>query len=133
MSQSHEALVRDVYEAFGAGDIPTILATLDEDVDWRSPENLPHGGSYRGRDGVGAFFQAIGENWQELSLQLDGVSTSGDQVIAIARITGRLKGGAGETGYGAVHVWTARNGALVRFAEYVDAPLTLVADRALAG
>jgi ketosteroid isomerase-like protein len=44
--------------AFGRGDVPAILAALGEDIDWRVPDNLPHGGDFRGSDAVGRLFQA---------------------------------------------------------------------------
>src|SRR5438876_8202196 len=43
MSQSAADVVRGIYEAFGGGDVPAILAAVDENIDWRVPENLPHG------------------------------------------------------------------------------------------
>ena len=47
-----------------------------------------------------------------------------DVIDAMMRATGE------QTGYRSVHVWTVRDGVPVRFAEYVDAPLTLPAAHA---
>src|SRR5437764_13275000 len=52
MSQSPTDVISNVYGAFAQGDIPGIVATVAEDVTWRVPENLPHGGDFHGRDGV---------------------------------------------------------------------------------
>jgi hypothetical protein len=43
---------------------------------------------------------------------------------------GRLRATSEQTGYMAAHAWMLRDGTPVRFAEYVDAPLTLPAARA---
>ena len=98
MSQPPAEVISDLYAAFGRGDIPAILAMIDEDIDWRAPENLPHGGSFHGREAVGRFFQGIGEHWEDLQLDLEGIVSSGDRVIALACIHGRLRATGAEAG-----------------------------------
>jgi ketosteroid isomerase-like protein len=131
MSQSPEEVVRGMYEAFARADIEAILNALDEQVDWRAPQNLPHGGHFSGRDDVGRFFQGIGENWERLDVEIEGVLSAGDRVVALVTARGRLRGGSEDTGYAAAHSWTLRDGRPIQFAEMVDAPLTL--PRAAAG
>ena len=130
MSESAVDAVRALYEAFGRADIPTILAALDEDIQWSAPENLPQGGEFHGRDEVARFFQAIGENWDGLSVEIEDVVSSGDRVVVLSRITGELRSTGEKTGYRSAHVWTMRGDTPTRFAEYVDAPLTLPSARA---
>jgi ketosteroid isomerase-like protein len=50
---------------------------------------------------------------------------SGDRVCAIGRAKGALDGG--QASYGFVHAWTVRDGACLRFDEYVDPSLELIA------
>jgi hypothetical protein len=48
--------VRDIYTAFGAGDVPAILSKLAPDVDWeygQGPNRAPWLQPRRGRDAVG--------------------------------------------------------------------------------
>jgi ketosteroid isomerase-like protein len=116
-----------MYDAFARADVPTILSTLDEQIDWRSPANLPHGGHFGGRDQVGRFFQGIGEHWETLTVDIDQVLGDGDTVVVLASARGRLRATGEDTGYSAAHAWTLRGGVPVRFAETVDAPLTLPA------
>lgn len=103
------------------------LGTLDEQIDRRAPENLPHGGRFTGRDGVGRFFQGIGEQWESLTVDVEHVLADGDQVVVLASIHGRLRATGEDTGYSAAHAWTLRDETPVRFAETVDAPITLPA------
>jgi ketosteroid isomerase-like protein len=131
MSQA-EDVVRGMYETFARADIPAILSALDEQIDWRAPENLPHGGHFSGRDEVGRFFQGIGEHWETLSVEVEDVLSSGERVVVLARAEGKLRGSGEETGYSAAHAWTLRGGTPVSFHETVDAPRSLPAAAATA-
>jgi hypothetical protein len=50
MSQSPVEVLGDLYTASGRGDIPSVLATVGDDIDRNAPENLPRGGRFHGRD-----------------------------------------------------------------------------------
>src|SRR4051794_19666174 len=124
MSEANEAAINGLYESFARADIAAVLSALDEQIDWRSPENLPHGGHFTGRDDVGRFFAGMGEHWENLNVVIDGMFSDDERVIALATATGRLRTGD-DAGYTAVHSWTVRDGTPVAFAETVDAPLSL--------
>jgi ketosteroid isomerase-like protein len=130
MPESSVDVVRGLYEAFGRADIPAILNVLDENIEWSVPDNLPHGGDFRGREAVGRFFQGIGENWEDLAVDVGDILSDGERVVALIRAHGRLRANNEDTGYTAAHAWTVREGTPTRFAEYVDAPLSLPAARA---
>jgi ketosteroid isomerase-like protein len=118
MSEDDVARLRELYDAFGRGDIPAVLGALDEDIHWNVPEVLPHGMHVHGRDAVGGFFEKIGATWDGLSLDLGDFVASGDRICVIGTARGKL--GGTEAGYGFVHAWTVRDGALVAFDEFVD-------------
>jgi ketosteroid isomerase-like protein len=120
-----------MYDAFARGDVSAILSTVDERIDWRSPANLPHGGRFAGRDGVGRFFEGIGRRWEALSVDVEEMLTRGDRVVVLITARGRLRTGE-ESGYTAAHAWTLREAVPVAFAETVDAPRTLPAALATA-
>jgi ketosteroid isomerase-like protein len=127
MTQSSADVVRGLYEAFGRGDVGAILSALDENIEWRAPENLPHGGSFHGREGVGGFFQRIGESWESLTVDVKKVVGGNDEVVVLAHAHGVVRATGANTGYEAAHAWTLRGGTPIRFEEYVDAPLSLPA------
>lgn len=118
-------LIQSAYDAFGRGDIPGVLAVLDEDVTWDSPRPLPQATNGRGHDVVGSFFQKVGSAWQDMALDIDDFVVSGDRVCVVGRAEGDLDGQ--HTGYGFVHSWTLRNGSCVSFHEYVDPEPELLA------
>ena len=114
------ATIASAYEAFGKGDIAAVLGLLSDDVQWSSPLTLPHGGQFKGRDGVGGFFKGIGELWTSLHLDVHGVTAlSADTVVGVLTASGELRSG-GPASYGAAHVFRLANGQVLSFREYVD-------------
>jgi uncharacterized protein len=111
-------VIRNAYEAFAQGDIPAVIALLDDDVEWEVTDVLPQGGSFRGRDGVGEFFQGIGEAWEGLELELEHLLDAGDHVVGIGQAHGTLSSSGGAAGYGFAHVFTLQGGNVTRFREY---------------
>jgi ketosteroid isomerase-like protein len=100
-------LIRDCFDAFGRGDTGFIVARVTKDVDWRhagGPE-IPYGGAYKGRDGVGDFFTKIGAS----------LLPAGDEVVA----TGHWSGKAKPTGRTFAADWAmvfgVRNGEITSF------------------
>jgi uncharacterized protein len=112
-------VVNGAYESFGEGDLPGVVDAVDGGVRWDSTESLPQGGSYSGQEGVGKFFEAVGGAWEGLQVEVEELLESGDQVVAIGRAQGELKG-SGPAGYGFVHVFTVEGGKIVRFREFAD-------------
>jgi ketosteroid isomerase-like protein len=54
--------IKQIYEAFGKGDIPTIIDKLDEDVAWDTQSNVPGVpwlGPRRGKANIPGFFESL--------------------------------------------------------------------------
>ena len=58
-------VVRQLYDAFGQGDIDTTLQAVADDVEWHQPgppDVLPWAGTRHGRAQVAQFFTAVGQS-----------------------------------------------------------------------
>ena len=96
-------LIKDCFDAFGRGDPGYIVARVTDDVDWRhvgGPE-IPYGGAYKGRDGVGQFFSRIGAAVEVKTWVPMHVVASGEDVVA----WGAWSGTAKPTGKGFASDW----------------------------
>jgi ketosteroid isomerase-like protein len=114
------AVVQAAYEAFGKGDVPGVLATLDPAVEWHAPATLPQGGTFSGPEEVGTFFQGIGGAWDPLAVEVEAMGElAPGTVVAIVNGSGTLRGG-GSASYGAVHVFTVAGGKVTRFREFTN-------------
>jgi ketosteroid isomerase-like protein len=117
---SNQDVVDQAYAAFGSGDIPALIDLVDDNVRWDAPATLPQGGSFKGKDGVAAFFQGLGAAWSSLEVDTEAIGeVAGGTVVGVVHGAGSLQGG-GPAEYGAVHVFSVENGRITRFREFVD-------------
>jgi ketosteroid isomerase-like protein len=123
ISQNTEA-VNGAYEAFASGDVPAIVAIVEDGAEWVSTASLPQGGSFSGPDGAAQFFQGVGEAWEELNVEVDDLLDAGDHVVGVGRANGKLRNG-NSAGYGFTHIFTMNDGKIARFREHADPDETL--------
>lgn len=116
-------VVRDIYGAFGRGDVPAILAHLAEDVEWEYQPNtttIPWLQPRHGRDAVPGFFQALGAvDFHRFDvkavLEGDGIVTAVVDIEFTVRATGRRVVEIDEA-----HVWRFDGDRVVRFRHCAD-------------
>ena len=122
--------VQAIYEAFGKGDIPTILSHLADDVNWESwadnsaqKAGVPWLQSRKGKDGVLAFFQLIGnpEIFQIKEFRIISMMDGGSQIAAEFVIEADILTTGGHFRDEEVHLWTFNDqGKVVRLRHYTD-------------
>src|SRR5437763_473048 len=79
--------IKDLYAAFGRGDVPTILAALSPDVSWEveAPAEISIAGIRKGPEAVKGFFQAIAADHGEPKLEIAEYLSSADAVATFGR------------------------------------------------
>lgn len=117
----NKAAVVAAYEAFGAGDVPSVIAMNAPDAVWtiHSAPNAPFAGEHKGTDAIGAFFGLIPENIEITEFAIAPIAAEGDTVVAVGHQTYTVKS-TGKTASGPlVHVFTfGPDGKVSRFEEY---------------
>jgi len=119
---THNALVRESYEAFARDDMDTVLAHVHPDIVWHQAQGLPHGGTYHGLDEVRRnIFDPLDEEWwDEFTADPDEFLDAGGEVVVLGRYRGRAKGTGKALDVPFVHIWTLRDGKAVRFRQFLD-------------
>lgn len=117
------ALVQGLYEAFGRGDVPTVLAAMDDRVEWYETEGNPW---YTGRPFIGpqqvveGVFSRIGE-FEDFQIVPSRFLCDGDTVVMEGRYRATSHQATGKPlDAEVVHVLDLRDGKLARFHQYVD-------------
>jgi ketosteroid isomerase-like protein len=117
-------LVKDLYDAFGRGDIPGVLEALSPDIKWFEAESnpyMPSGEAWVGREAVSKnLFVRLGTEWDGFSVHPRSFHGAGDSVIVEGRYSGTYKPTGRSLDVQVCHIWDIKGGKLTRFQQYVD-------------
>ncbi len=120
--QNISAVAQQAYEAFQRADIPGVLSQLSDDVEWTIPtiENVSFSGPRRGRDRVAEFFATLAQQQDVIRFEPKESVASDDKVVALGSYQWKVKSTGRTWGSDFAHVFTIRDGKIVRFQEYTD-------------
>jgi len=123
MSQENANIVRRMYEAFAAGEVPKVLAALDPQVQWWEAENFIYddGNPYVGPDAVlNGVFARIVADWEGFAVSPEGGLDAGDTAIGYGYNRGTYKQNGQQLRAPFAHFFTFRDGQIVKFQQYTD-------------
>ena len=111
-AEDNVATIKTIYEAFGKGDVETILDAVADDVDWAVDAEpvAPWYGQRSGKDGVASFFADIAGATEVQDFAVEGMGASDNEVFAFLRFAVRMKA----TGRDARFICTITSGSTAR-------------------
>jgi ketosteroid isomerase-like protein len=131
------ATTREIYVAFGSGDVPGFLAHIADDVRWESDwednyaqhhDGPPHFTPIKGKAGVPAFFEIMGA-YTFHDLQVRELYSSADAVVARVALDYTMPSG-GRYRDEQLHLWTfGPDGKVVALRHFMDTAKLLAATR----
>lgn len=116
-------LIRELYAAFGKGDVPTVLAAFDPNIRWVEAENSPladqnpYIGPQTVLEGV---FMRLGSEVDGFTVTPSLFTDGGDTVLVEGRYTGKVKSTGTLLDAQFAHVWRLHEGKVVSFQQYTD-------------
>ena len=121
---SNVQTARDLYAAFGRGDIPAVLGMFDPEIEWREAEGNPYqldGSAWIGPQAVlDKLFMRIGSEWDGFTVEVRRLHDAGEHVVTEGRYTGTYKPTGRSIDAQMCHVLRFRGGKLLSFQQYVD-------------
>jgi ketosteroid isomerase-like protein len=123
MSLENVQFIRELYEAFGKGDVTTMLGQLDEGVEWREAENFIYAdrNPYLGRQAVfDGIFTRLGAEWKDFSVAPEEWLDAGNSIVVLGTYTGTHKSSGREVRAQFAHVWAVKGKRVLRFQQYTD-------------
>jgi uncharacterized protein len=123
------AIVQRFYDALGRADVPGVLATLSDDVEWTEAERFPYyTGTWHGPQAVlDNLLVRVANDWDGFAAAPFDFITDGDRVVALGTYTGTYKKTGREISVPYAHVWTVRDERLLKFVQYTDTAKVLEA------
>jgi uncharacterized protein len=117
------AFMKGLYDAFASGDVPKVLGSMSEDIEWWEAEGNPW---YPGRAFVGpqqvvdGVFARIGVEFEGFEVVPEQFLSDGDQVVMIGRYRGKGTATGKSLDAQTLHLWTVKDGKVVRFQQFAD-------------
>jgi ketosteroid isomerase-like protein len=123
MSQDNVQTIRGVYDAFGKGDVPTVLGHMDQSIEWNEAENFiyadrnPYVGPQAVLEGV---LMRFGTEWEGFTVTPEEWLDAGDRIVVLGTYSGIHKSTGKQVRAQFAHIWSVREGRVVRFQQYTD-------------
>jgi ketosteroid isomerase-like protein len=114
METTNEAAARRFAQAINSGDREAGVAACDPEIEFRSMLGID-GRAYVGHDGIQEYFDDIESAWAEWSVEVERIAEAADERVAIVMtMHARGKGSGAGLAQRTAHVWTVRDGRLLR-------------------
>jgi len=125
--QQNLDIIRRGYEAFGHGDIDTLLGLFDEQIEWVTPgpAELPTSGRRTGKEQVAQFFGIVNDLFEIHRFEPKDMIAQGDRVVVLGEESATVKATGKVLDNSWAHVFTLRDGRVVAFQEYFDTASTV--------
>jgi len=111
-------LLKNLYDAFGRGDIPTVLGAMSPNIKWHQAESnpyMPSGEAWVGPDAVlNNLFMRLGREWEGFAIHPGAFHGAGDSVIVEARFMGTYKETEKRADVQVCHIWDVKDGEVTR-------------------
>lgn len=115
MSQEPLEIVRRGYEAFSRGDPEGMVADFAPTFEYVTTGTVPGAQHvYRGPEGWLEFLAWMRNDFDGARAEVHDLIEAGDQVLASVTLRGRGKQSGAEVSWDVWHLWTARDGKVVR-------------------
>ncbi len=129
MSQENVEMIRAGYDKHGMGfslskwNPGAVLELFDPSIEWVEPDvqDLPWQGTHRGPQAISEKVFATISAFEELELEPKDFFDLGEYVLAVSQGHLRAKATGKEWNGPFAHVWTVRNGKIVRWQGFADA------------
>ena len=118
---NNKEIIANAYQSFADGDMPAVLGVFDENIEWTEAEGFPYGGIYTGANAiVENIFMKLATEWENFTVVPDEFLDAGEHIVALGNYSGTYKATGKSMKVPFAHVWTLRDGKIVKFVQYTD-------------
>jgi uncharacterized protein len=117
-----ETIMRHFYGALARGDSGAAFALFSPTIEWTSAERSPYyAGTVTGTEAIVAkVFAPINQDFDGFASTPSDFVSQDDRIVSFGVYTGRAKIGGRALNAPFAHVWTVRDGRIVRFIQYTE-------------
>lgn len=120
------SVVKDLYQAFGRGDVTSVLTMVDPNATWVNPYGKGRfpgqwGMPCRGHKEIAAFFGAINDAVEVQGFNPYEMIADGDKVVVLIKWNGIVRKTGSRFDVLLVHIWTLQAGKIIDYIGLDDA------------
>ncbi len=108
-------MLRAGYEAFSRGEWDSVFREAHPDIELITTDRVTNPGTYRGVDDIRRFFEDLFEPFEEVVAEPEEFLERGDQIVVLVVVRSRPRGSSAFIENRIGHLWTMRDGQVVRF------------------
>jgi uncharacterized protein len=119
---TNKQIAQSAYEAFSKGDVPSVVALMDDKIEWTEAEGFPlYDGTFVGPQAVvDGVFMRLGEIGDDFTVTPTRFIAEGDTVVALGTYSWKHRSTGEPAKVQMAHVLTFRDGKIVSFEQLVD-------------
>jgi ketosteroid isomerase-like protein len=117
--EDRQALER-IYAAWSQGDMTAAIAVFDQDIVLSIDPEIPDGGVYEGLEGIRNYTTHFLSAWETVTMSAESIREAGDSYLVKVDQRGIGLDSGAEVGFSYFHVWTFRDGRVIRLESIRD-------------
>ena len=121
MSQENVDAVRRILAVWEAERSPVPSGLLDPEIEWVNPPDAVERGTRQGIDAFSAAADSLEAGFEDAVVEIDEILDAGDRVVVLGTLHGRGRGSGLDFERRQGHIWTFRDGKLIRL-EWFNSP-----------
>jgi uncharacterized protein len=114
MSQADIETIRAGYDAVNRGDWDSAFRAAHPDFEWKTADQVPLAGTYRGPEEVRQFFEDQRKAFDEVLFEPEQFFERGDRIVVFVQGRLRPRGSSAMVEMRIAHLWTMRDGKAAR-------------------
>jgi uncharacterized protein len=120
MSAEDLATVRKGIEAYNAGDVEGVLATMDPDIRFVPVRSLLEGGEYRGHAGIRKYMADMDDDWSERGIDISELRDTENTVLVLGEFHGTGRASNTEVRFPIAWLCRFRDGKMLGMRAFTD-------------
>jgi len=114
MTSENSKTLTGIYDGWAQGDFTVGISLFNRDATLVMDPELPDAGVYSSVDGIRAYTIRFLEAWDSLTIAAESFKEAGDIVLVKVKQSGTGKNSGAAVGFSYFHLWTFRDGSVIR-------------------
>jgi ketosteroid isomerase-like protein len=129
----HKEVVEELYRCFRQQDVERFTQLCSPSIIWQQNSGFPGEGTHQGPTAVlNKVYKAFNIEWKRWSFVIERMLDAGDDIIVLGYFSGSKRDSDERFTLAASHIYSFRDGKVIKFQQFTDEQKTLVKNASLA-